>query len=460
MGASRTNRPLAAHPAFPALVALWFAALLGLGTFVVPPANFEGLVVASGLSDLVPAATPPLGDTARIAISAIAALLGALLGFAIAARIRRNENAAQPVGEIDPAAADPPWLSDEDAEVDHGRVDGTTMEPAPLDDFVADEAPASIRSRLARRRSTTEHYEPPVEAVAEVAEEDIAGQPVPILQASELPVASAEEEAIALDEADTPSNDDEDNDLQRFAADRLVAGLPRLQRRNFDDDPLEDWSQPEPAGEAAQTGDEDGSDFAAWPEPGAAPGAEDAQDSKPAEPDFDGPGLVEEAEYEELPADPAPPEPAFEQNLEPVETREWTPADDGSVPGIFAADDGAGEIEPSAEPTPEPNPEPTTETPVAPANFTDSSLSELVARFDRAVAAQRSGSAPAAPEGFEPQPDPAYAPESDDPVIAFLRREADRDRGEPGEPRSERQNDPRAVLRNALDKLDRVSRKS
>ena len=58
------------------------------------------------------------------------------------------------------------------------------------------------------------------------------------------------------------------------------------------------------------------------------------------------------------------------------------------------------------------------------------------------------------------QPDSAR---SDDPVIAFLRREVDRDRGAPGEPREdesgERADDPRAGLRNALDKLDRVSRK-
>ena len=79
---SSSSRPLSSHPAFPVLVALWFAALLGAGTFVLPAAIFESVASATGLGDIIPAAQPPLGTTARLAITLAAAGLGALIGAA------------------------------------------------------------------------------------------------------------------------------------------------------------------------------------------------------------------------------------------------------------------------------------------------------------------------------------------------------------------------------------------
>ena len=88
--------PVSAHPAFPAIVALWFAALLGLGSLVLPTALFERVTVASGLAEVFAAAAPPLGVTARIVVALAAAALGALAGLAIARQVAAA-NAPQPV---------------------------------------------------------------------------------------------------------------------------------------------------------------------------------------------------------------------------------------------------------------------------------------------------------------------------------------------------------------------------
>jgi len=89
--------PLVRHPAFPAIVATWFATLLGLGMLVLPAVLLERLIGASGLSALLPAAAPPLGATARALIAVAAALAGAAAGWAIARRVADTpELAAEP----------------------------------------------------------------------------------------------------------------------------------------------------------------------------------------------------------------------------------------------------------------------------------------------------------------------------------------------------------------------------
>ena len=77
----RKRPPVIAHPAFPAVVALWLAALMGVGMFILPIQLLERIVGATGIAAIVPAAAPPLGFTARAAIALAAALVGALLGF-------------------------------------------------------------------------------------------------------------------------------------------------------------------------------------------------------------------------------------------------------------------------------------------------------------------------------------------------------------------------------------------
>lgn len=79
--------PVSAHPAFPAIVALWFAALLGIGTLIVPVQLVEQVLSATGIASIFPSAAPPLGFTARAGIALIATLLGAVLGLVAARRV-------------------------------------------------------------------------------------------------------------------------------------------------------------------------------------------------------------------------------------------------------------------------------------------------------------------------------------------------------------------------------------
>lgn len=78
---------MSAHPAFPAIVALWFAALFGLGSLIVPVQLVERLIGMTGIAALVPAAAPPLGFTARAAIALGATIAGALIGFFAARKV-------------------------------------------------------------------------------------------------------------------------------------------------------------------------------------------------------------------------------------------------------------------------------------------------------------------------------------------------------------------------------------
>jgi hypothetical protein len=83
------SKPVTQHQLFPAVVALWFGALFGLGSLAVRPSLLEELVIKSRIDLLIPAAAPPLGMTARMALALAMAALGAMIGTAIARRIAR-----------------------------------------------------------------------------------------------------------------------------------------------------------------------------------------------------------------------------------------------------------------------------------------------------------------------------------------------------------------------------------
>ncbi|MXO55900.1 hypothetical protein [Pontixanthobacter gangjinensis] len=83
--------PLSSHPIFPVVVALWFAALLGFGSLVIPGAVFEKLTVVTGIASVVEAAQPPLGTTARLMIAGFSAVIGAVAGLLIARKVARAQ---------------------------------------------------------------------------------------------------------------------------------------------------------------------------------------------------------------------------------------------------------------------------------------------------------------------------------------------------------------------------------
>lgn len=82
-------KPITTHQLFPAVVALWFGALFGLGSLAVRPSLLESLVISSRIDLILPAATPPLGITARILVALVLAAIGAGIGVAIARRLAR-----------------------------------------------------------------------------------------------------------------------------------------------------------------------------------------------------------------------------------------------------------------------------------------------------------------------------------------------------------------------------------
>ena len=91
----RVVQPLRSSPLFAPAVALWFAALFGLGTLATSTTVLELAVLAFRLDALIPAAAPPLGMTARILIAGGMTLLGGSIGFVVAfvaaAPLRRRE---------------------------------------------------------------------------------------------------------------------------------------------------------------------------------------------------------------------------------------------------------------------------------------------------------------------------------------------------------------------------------
>ena len=84
---AKGGAPISSHPAFPAIVALWFAALFGIGSMVLPTSFFESVVTAIGLDAILPAAAPPLGFTARAAIAIAVSALGLAAGLFLARKV-------------------------------------------------------------------------------------------------------------------------------------------------------------------------------------------------------------------------------------------------------------------------------------------------------------------------------------------------------------------------------------
>lgn len=117
---ARTKTTIARHPAFALILSLWFAALMGLAIMVLPVGLIEGLVARLRIADFVPAAAPPLGNTARMLLALGFAGIGAITGF-IAARVLArltSRPAKQEVSQEDPDVDEADHLSfdyDDDA---------------------------------------------------------------------------------------------------------------------------------------------------------------------------------------------------------------------------------------------------------------------------------------------------------------------------------------------------------
>ncbi len=98
--ASAQRASIAAHPLFPAIVALWFAALLGFGSLILPEALFERF----GIVD----------TSMRGAIALIAAVGGAGLGVVLARKVAAAPAPARPRARSVAADSKRPILATEE----------------------------------------------------------------------------------------------------------------------------------------------------------------------------------------------------------------------------------------------------------------------------------------------------------------------------------------------------------
>ena len=98
---SKAAAPIAAHRLFPAIVALWFAALLGIGSLVIPPETLSAAVGALGIPKLIHAAAPPLGFTARALLAVVMAGVGVIVGLVIGLRLA-SRHMVEPQRKTDP----------------------------------------------------------------------------------------------------------------------------------------------------------------------------------------------------------------------------------------------------------------------------------------------------------------------------------------------------------------------
>lgn len=147
------SQPISRHPLFPAIVALWFGALFGLGSVIISPAVIERAVLATGLDRVIPMAAPPLGTTTRIlmalAMTGLGGLIGALLGRRIArpapsVHVRRRgagTAAGDAVLDTESAVGDAAQSAPVRAAAPTGRRRALAIEEAPEPTVVDDRVP-------------------------------------------------------------------------------------------------------------------------------------------------------------------------------------------------------------------------------------------------------------------------------------------------------------------------------
>lgn len=152
-GKPKQATPISSHRFFPAIVGLWFAALFGLGSLVLPAALFDKAASVSHIGALVPAMAPPLGLTARMLIALTAAVVGAMAGLWLARKVVAAQ-AVTPVRRRDPAGSSRQprneYLYDTGA-----RRPLSASEDLDLDSLDSDAAPADDGNTNRRRGLAT-----------------------------------------------------------------------------------------------------------------------------------------------------------------------------------------------------------------------------------------------------------------------------------------------------------------
>ena len=83
---------ISAHPAFPAIVAVWFAALFGFGVMLLPGAMVDGFAGALGLGAVSESFVLPVDFMGRSILAVLAGMLGGVGGWAAARRVAARQD--------------------------------------------------------------------------------------------------------------------------------------------------------------------------------------------------------------------------------------------------------------------------------------------------------------------------------------------------------------------------------
>ena len=199
--AAPSKASIVAHPWFPKMIGLWFAALFGLCSLALAPQMLERIVTTLGLDRIVPAAAPPLGQTARLLLAMGMAGVGEIAGLLIGARLAAPKR-SEPVRRRSLKSA----AADADASEDAPQLRGRDRHPdAPARKPLS--AVSDLRENLGenlggidtalRRRALASEAEHAPRPFIEVA---------PLPGGDWLPVEAGEAEVQALIETqDTPA---------------------------------------------------------------------------------------------------------------------------------------------------------------------------------------------------------------------------------------------------------------
>lgn len=186
---------LVQHPLFPAITVLWVASLLIFAAMAMPASLIERAAATVHLDELIPAARPPLGFTARLLLAFALALGGGAAGWLGALALRRRAELRVPV--VTPTAAAP-----EPAPV-------AEPAPAPLVDDEEDFARlAAARAAPGQRRRalTSETAEAPsiLEISAIPALQPLTAEPLDQSLAAPTPAPTPTPTAPASGSAEAP----------------------------------------------------------------------------------------------------------------------------------------------------------------------------------------------------------------------------------------------------------------
>lgn len=170
--AVKASQPITRHPLFPAIVALWFATLLGAGSLMLRTSLLEHIVVTAHIDSLIPAAAPPLGATARLMLAVVLGVPGAVIGWVLARRLGAPKKpgpqvfkvadtdlgAEQWPGVAEVAAAAEPMTAEPAPSLDPSSLIATGEEDVPLpahEAAIVQEVIPAPRSHTAAQRILT-----------------------------------------------------------------------------------------------------------------------------------------------------------------------------------------------------------------------------------------------------------------------------------------------------------------